>query len=192
MPFEAFLGFLKAFCENSNYKTVPFTVMQKWAMSRRYMQRNRGTRDILSVDIIASSLPIPASILFASPPPASLLLSRIVQSPDHIGMLSARHLTYIARDGVEIRVGEWVLVSTQLDHRVARVQEMAEVSFHDMTLIRILCSDSCGGVCEDVDAVLRVSKDRCTSSLMVRLESVSVVALAVLDRGDHREFRYVL
>ena len=27
-------------------------------------------------------------------------------------------------DGVEIRVGEWVLVSTQLDHRVARVQEM--------------------------------------------------------------------
>jgi len=69
---------------------------------------------------------------------------------------------------------------------------MAEVSFHDMTLIRILCSDSCGGVSEDVDAMLRVPKDRCTSSLMVRLESVSVVASAVLDRGDHREFRYVL
>lgn len=38
MPFEMFLQRLKQYCEMSNFQSVPYSVLCKWAMSRALLQ----------------------------------------------------------------------------------------------------------------------------------------------------------
>ena len=193
MPFEAFLGYLKLLCENSNYKTVPFTVAIKWAMARRLSQKE-GHISTVGAEVTPCSLPIPTAELYRTPP-ASILLRTLCASGDHSQMLSTRHLSLISRTDVEMRVGHWILVSAGSMKRIACIQEMVEATFFGSSRLRLWCSESCAGFRESDDGMVRIPKDDSMSlsrkTLLVRLEDVAVTELRHEDRGSHLEFRYV-
>ena len=125
---------------------------------------------------------------------ASPLLHALSGAGDHVGMLEARYLHFMSRDGVEVECGEWLMFVSGGSRMVACVQEMAEVVLPDGPRIRLWCSHRTplAGITEDADGMFRLAKrDTEACMLLVRLEVVSVTQLKCCERGDHREFRYV-
>jgi hypothetical protein len=195
-PFEAYLLHLKQLCEASNHKTVPYTVARNWALGRALTHAAGESSSCLSLDLVPSSDFMLGARLHAAAS-VSRLLHALSASVDHIGMLEARYLLFLSRDGVEARCGEWLLFASGGKQMIARVQEMAEVILPSGPRIRLWCSHRSvlTGITEDADAMIRLPKGEADSTaactLLVRLELVCVTQLACCDRGDHREFRYV-
>ena len=197
LPFEAYLQELKHLCEASNYKTVPFTVARKWALGRA-LRRKLGKGDALShlsLNVAYSSDFLIGATLQAAVS-HSALLRALSTTTDHANVTEARSLGFLSRDGVEVRCGSWLLFACHGSKVLARVSEMAEVVLPSGPCVRLWCTDRrSSGIVEGVDGMIRIWKrDAATSAceLLVRLETVSMVALLCCDRGPHLEFRYVL
>ena len=145
MPFESFLGLLKILCEMGNYKTAPFTVATKWAMARRLAQKTGAIPSAVATDVTACSAIIPIAEISRTPS-ASALLGALSRAGDHTHMRSARHLSMVVRNDVEMRVGYWVLIRSRGPtpmQRIALVAEMAETAFNGLDRrVRLLCSNS--------------------------------------------------
>lgn len=190
MPFEAFLGLLKLLCENSNYKTPPYTVAVNWAMARRLGQKNQKA-SVLSAEVTPCSQVVHKAELLREPS-QSHLLCRLSRSDDHNGMVSARFVSKIVRDEVEMRVGRWLFFAAGNMQRIAYVEEMAEASFLVSSRLRLWCSHSRSDFSESSDGMIRLKKDAASNkSILIRLEEVAVTELLTVDRGDHWEMRYV-
>ena len=194
LPFEMFLQVLKGFCEKSNYMTVPFTVVTKWAQRRAFsFLTRRDTSATMLLDVTSSSDFMFGDVLSRALPASALLTHVLTHTSDHTFVTHARHLSFICRDHVEIRIDDWLLVACGSKKLVVRVHEMAELTMHDRSCLRLWGTESrsLAGMVEASDGMLRLSKSMRTSSLLIRLEMVSVMQLLCEDRGTHLEYRYV-
>ena len=199
MPFEMFLILLKGFCEDSNWKTVPFTVVTKWAMRRNLLQRENNC-DALTIDADDIDVHACSAFLFGPTLQAALTTSKILshaalRTQDHHHVLQARNLNYFRREQVEIRPGDWVLLVSNSQPYAARVHEMAQFIFPGGSRkFRLYCTDcrSLKDHTEDHDAMIRVSQAQPAKSMFVRVEHASITQLLLKVNGPTLEFRYVL
>ena len=196
LPHEAFLLHLKQLCQASNYKTVPFTVLRNWALGRALTLASGESSSCLSLELQPASDFMLGERLQAAVS-ASPLLHALSAAVDHVGMLEARYLHFVSRDGVEARCGDWLLLASGGRQMIACVQEMAEVVLPSGPRIRLWCNhrSSLKDVTEDTDGMIRLEKHDADSTaachVLVRLDMVCVTQLECKDRGGHREFRYV-
>ena len=65
MPFEMFLQVLKQYCEMSNFQSVPYSVLRKWALSRA-LRQSAPDADQSSILDIESKCPRPLTTLWRS------------------------------------------------------------------------------------------------------------------------------
>lgn len=195
-PFEGYLLHLKQLCEASNHKTVPYTVARNWALGRALTLAFGESSSCMSLDLLPSSDFMLGAHLHAAAS-VSPLMHALSASVDHVGMREARYLRYFSRDGVQARCGGWLLFASGGRQMIACVQEMAEVMLPSGPRIRLWCihRSVLTNITEGADAMIRVPHGNADSTaactLLVRLELVCVMQLECLDRGDHREFRYV-
>ena len=121
MPFEMFLQLLKKYCEMSNFQTVPYSVLRKWALSRALKQSGPGAQTSSMLEIesklgqINRSLPllisllnlscaavVPTCELFSGPDlrsaqlRSSLFAFALQKTLDHALVDAARHASRIA------------------------------------------------------------------------------------------------
>jgi hypothetical protein len=196
-PFEAFLFHLKQLCEGSNWKSVPFTVVRKWSLGRALTLASPVVHSFTSLDVLPQSDFMLGPVLRLACVTSPLLIA-LTSSRDHTHMHEARYLRFVCRDGVEVRSGEWLLLTSGKTQVIACVEEMAEVWLGGGELIRFWCTQCTPltGVLEDTDGLIRIPRDTLNTahahSLLVRFEKVSVCQLFRRDRGGHYEFEYVL
>jgi hypothetical protein len=170
---------------------------QVWALGRA-LRRKLGKGDALShlsLNVAYSSDFLIGATLQAAVS-HSALLRALSTTTDHANVMEARSLGFLSRDGVEVRCGSWLLFACHGSKVLARVSEMAEVVLPSGPCVRLWCTDRrSSGIVEGVDGMIRIWKQGAATSaceLLVRLETVSMVALLCCDRGPHLEFRYWL
>jgi hypothetical protein len=199
MPFEMFLILLKGFCEASNWKTVPFTVVSKWAMRRRFLQKESDC-DILDVDTDDIDVVASSAFLFGPTLQTALSASKLVShavshTQDHNQIVQARYLTYFRREQVELQARDWVLLVSKGEKYVARVSEMAQFVFPGGSQrVRLYCTDcrSLKDSTEDEDSMIRLAKASPCTAMFVRIEDVSITQLLLTTCESTLQFRYVL
>jgi hypothetical protein len=170
---------------------VPFTVVRKWALGRALSWSIADDSSCLSLDLLPAGDFLVGAALQASCG-RSALLGALQASHDHACMCEARYLSFVSRDGVDVRLGAWLLLECESSQFAARVEEMAEVQLSSGCYVRLWCSDvtSLAKVVSDDDGMFRVQKVNGCNRLLVRLETVCITQLACCDRADHWEFRY--
>ena len=193
LPFEAFLQILKGFCEKGNWKTVPWTVATKWAQRRAFSFATHDSSAALQLDVESSSEIMCGDALSRALSASPLLTHVLTRSTDHAQITSARHLSFISRDGVEVRIGDWLLVASGSKRVVLRVHEMAELCSPECSKLRLWGeqSRSLDGVLESSDGMIHLDKTMRMTAQLVRLELVSIMQILCVDRGAHLEYRYL-
>jgi hypothetical protein len=138
MPFEAFLKFIKASFEASNYKSAPYYAGMFWAVKAVRHWRDPKRASWFEDAIVAES--DWASDLHTGPQAAITKALLGEREP----VRSVRSLKQVMRARVTITVGDWVLVQDAGANFITRVRDMVQACIHsddrNVLVVRLWCT----------------------------------------------------
>ena len=184
MPWEGFLGLIKAIFEMTNYKGAPYTVCCFWSMKTALQMLSKENESWFKDIIYTESESIDYNLSAAS------LLSPLVSSlhQSMASLLGVRHLSSFERGPVEVRLGEFILTSLGTGMVVGMVAEIVEAFTIGASVIRMRldCAREVGAVDSERGGVFTVAKlQPCIEGdAIVLVESASICELhAFLENG---------
>jgi len=190
MPWEGFLQIVKKLFSMTNYKNAPYSVATYWSMKSalRLICSADGKSASWFDDVThASSNEVLCDLSAASK--SSILVSLLHDSM--AGLNAVQHLDSFRRDSVEVRLGDFILVSVpNYDGLVVGlVTEMVEAFCFSASFIRIRFTDArlVGKVDTDRGGVFTVFKSQpCIECAPICVESSAMCELhAWLEDGRY-------
>lgn len=185
MSWEGYLKLLQNMFRMTNWKGATYTVAKHWATKSvmHYRDPLRGSWYTNTVEPTTAFSSCVAEIA-----KTSSLVTGLLREKERV--TSVRFLSSVTREGVEVKIGDWVLMDQVLGSSVAaRVEEVAEVVYEDgvHSCVRLWCTQ-CKTVEEMDDGSLRGAPGDSKGKMVVAFERVQVTVVVRTAYASHDEF----
>jgi len=192
MPWEAFLQLIKRIIHMGNFKKVAYHVCEFWSMKSALVYAGHSNYvDKLGDEIVhASELNYDMiSTLQVSP-----LMQIAATHSDTSETYAARGVSSFTREPMEVRSGDWLLVTVDGSSYAGRAGEIMELFLTGgRTVLRMMLLEAQAVLFEDDTrgGVITVSRDADASDMYIRVEDAALHEVHCEDVGTVRTFTYV-